>query len=271
MSKVWFITGTSTGFGRQFVEQLLQTTEDRVIATARKLEAIQDFKSIAPDRVSLISLDVTNKEQIKTAVQEAVDTFGRIDVVVNNAGYGLYGMIEEYSDEQIRKQFDVNVFGVLDVIRATLPIFKNQNSGHYVNLSSFFGTWSMPPFSLYAASKFAVEGFSEAMASELAGFGIRTTIVEPAVFATDFLGHSLEHTDRKPEYDSVYAAYNEGISSLTIGDPVKAVKTIIDMINSENPPLHFPVGSFASHSIRNAFSKRIEEINAWEKLSSEAD
>ncbi|SFD80459.1 NADP-dependent 3-hydroxy acid dehydrogenase YdfG [Paenibacillus catalpae] len=270
MSKVWFITGTSTGFGRQFVEQLLQT-EDKVIATARNLEAIQDFKSISPDKVSIVALDVTDKEQINTAVQEAVDRFGRIDVVVNNAGYGLYGMIEEYSDEQIRKQFDVNVFGVLDIIRATLPILKKQNSGHYINFSSFFGTWAMPPFSLYAASKFAVEGFSEAMAIELAGFGIKTTIVEPAVFATDFLGHSLEHTDRKPEYDSIYEAYNEGISSLKIGDPVKAVKTIIDMINSENPPLHFPVGSFASHSIRNAFNKRIEEINAWEKLSIEAD
>lgn len=270
MSKVWFITGTSTGFGRQFVEQLLQT-DDKVIATARTIEAIADFKSISPDNVHIVALDVTNKDQINSAVQESINRFGRIDIVVNNAGYGLYGMIEEYSDEQIRKQFDVNVFGVLDIIRATLPTFKKQNAGHYINISSFFGTWAMPPFSLYAASKFAVEGFSEAMAIELAGFGIKTTIVEPAVFATDFLGHSLQHTDRKPEYDSVYEAYNNGISSMKIGDPAKAVKTIIEMINSENPPLHFPVGSFASQSIRNAFTKRIEEITAWEKLSMDAD
>ncbi|RED61834.1 SDR family NAD(P)-dependent oxidoreductase [Cohnella lupini] len=270
MSKVWFITGTSTGFGRQFVEQLLQT-DDKVVATARNIEAIADFKLVSPDNVHIVPLDVTDKDQIQFAVQEAVNRFGRIDIIVNNAGYGLYGMIEEYTDEQIRKQFDVNVFGVLDVIRATLPLFKKQNAGHYVNISSFFGTWAMPPFSLYAASKFAVEGFSEAMATELAGFGIKTTIVEPSVFATDFLGHSLEHTERKPEYDPVYEAYNNGISSLKIGDPVKAVKTIIEMINSDNPPLHFPVGSFASHSIRNSFTKRIEEINTWEKLSADAD
>lgn len=270
MSKVWFITGTSTGFGRQFVEQLLQAG-DKVVATARTIEAIADFKALSPDHVHIAALDVTNKDQIKSAVQEAVDRFGTIDIVVNNAGYGLYGMMEEYTDEQIRKQFDVNVFGALDVIRATLPTFKKQSSGHYINISSFFGTWAMPPFSIYAASKFAVEGFSEAMSIELAGFGIKTTIVEPAVFATDFLGHSLQHTDRKAEYDSVYEAYNNGISSMKIGDPVKAVKTIIEMVNSDNPPLHFPVGSFATHTIRNAFTKRIEEITAWEALSTAAD
>jgi NAD(P)-dependent dehydrogenase (short-subunit alcohol dehydrogenase family) len=270
MSKVWFITGTSTGFGRQFVEQLLQT-DDKIVATARNIEAIADFKLKSPDNVHIVALDVTNKEQIQSAVQQSIEIFGGIDIVVNNAGYGLYGMIEEYTDDQIRKQFDVNVFGVLDVIRATLPVFKKQGTGHYVNISSFFGTWAMPPFSLYAASKFAVEGFSEAMAIELAGFGIKTTIVEPAVFATDFFGHALQQTERKPEYETVYEAYNKGVSSLKIGDPAKGVKSIIAMINSENPPLHFPVGSYASHSIRNAFTKRIEEINAWEKLSVSAD
>ncbi|QGQ98373.1 SDR family NAD(P)-dependent oxidoreductase [Paenibacillus psychroresistens] len=270
MSKVWFITGTSTGFGRQFVEQLLQT-EDKIVATARNIEAIADFKLKSPDNVHIVALDVTNKAQIQLAVQESIEIFGRIDIVVNNAGYGLSGMIEEYTDEQIRKQFDVNVFGMLDVIRATLPVFKKQGSGHYVNISSFFGTWSMPPYSLYSASKFAVEGFSESMATELAGFGIKTTIVEPSVFETEFLGHSLQQAEKKPEYAPVYEAYYNGITSLKLGDPAKGVKTIIAMINSENPPLHFPVGSFASNSIRNAFAKRIEEVTAWEKLSSEAD
>jgi NAD(P)-dependent dehydrogenase (short-subunit alcohol dehydrogenase family) len=270
MSKVWFITGTSTGFGRQFVEQLLQT-QDKIVATARNIEAIADFKLKSPDNVHIVALDVTNKDQIQSAVQESIEVFGKIDIVVNNAGYGLYGMLEEYTDDQIRKQFDVNVFGVLDVIRATLPVFKKQGTGHYVNISSFFGTWAMPPFSLYAASKFAVEGFSEALATELAGFGIKTTIVEPSVFATDFFGHALQQTEKKPEYAPLYEAYNKGVSSLKIGDPVKGVKAIIEMINSEHPPLHFPVGSYASHSIRNAFAKRIDEIAAWEKLSFDAD
>jgi len=270
MSKVWFITGTSTGFGRQFVEQLVQAG-DKVFATARKLEAIQDFKQLAPDRVHLAALDVTNKEQIQAAVQEAVDVFGTIDIVVNNAGYGLFGMLEEYTDEQIRKQFDVNVFGVLDVIRATLPVFKRQGSGHYVNLSSFFGTWSMPPYSLYAASKFAVEGFSEAFAQEFASFGIQTTIVEPAVFATEFLGHSLDQTEKKEEYAPLYAAYEKGISSLKIGEPAKAVETIISVIKSGQAPLRLAVGSQAAYTIREAYTKRIDEINTWWERSAQAD
>ncbi|MFC5451316.1 SDR family NAD(P)-dependent oxidoreductase [Paenibacillus aestuarii] len=270
MSKVWLITGTSTGFGRQFVEQLLKAG-DKVVATARKLEAIQDFKQLAPDRVHLAALDVTNKEQIQTAVQEALDVFGTIDIVVNNAGYGLFGMLEEYTDEQIRKQFDVNVFGVLDVIRATLPVFKRQGFGHYVNVSSFFGTWSMPPYSLYAASKFAVEGFSEAFAQEFASFGIKTTIVEPAVFATEFLGHSLEQTDKKEEYAPLYAAYEKGISSLKIGEPAKAVETIISVIKSGQAPLRLPIGSQAAYTIREAYTKRLEEVNTWRERSAQAD
>lgn len=270
MSKVWFITGTSTGFGRQLVEQLLRAG-DKVVATARRLDAIEDFKRLAPDRVHLAALDVTNKEQIHSAVQEAVDVFGKIDIVVNNAGYGLFGMLEEYTDEQIRKQFDVNVFGVLDVIRATLPVFKGQGYGHYVNFSSFFGTWSMPPYSIYAASKFAVEGFSEAFAQEFSIFGIKTTIVEPSVFATDFFGHSMDQTEKKDEYTPLYRGYEEGFSNITIGDPAKAVQLIISVIKSDNPPLRLPVGSQAAYSIREAYTKRIDEVNAWMERSAEAD
>lgn len=270
MSKVWFITGTSTGFGRQFVEQILQTS-DKVVATARNIDSIADFKQISPENVHIAMLDVTNKDQIRSAVQEAIDVFGKIDLVVNNAGYGLFGMLEEYTDEQIRRQFDVNVFGMLNVIRETLPVLKKQGSGHYVNISSFFGTWSMPPYSIYSAFKFAVEGFSKSLASELAGFGIKTTIVEPSIYGTDFFGHSMDQTEKKPEYTPLYEAYEKGVSNLNIGDPAKAVKTIISMVNSDNPPLHFPVGSFAAHTIRDAFSKRIDEINEWELLSSQAD
>jgi NADP-dependent 3-hydroxy acid dehydrogenase YdfG len=226
MSKVWFITGTSTGFGRQFVEQILQTS-DKVVATARNIDSIADFKQISPENVHIAMLDVTNKDQIRSAVQEAIDVFGKIDLVVNNAGYGLLGMLEEYTDEQIRRQFDVNVFGMLNVIRETLPVFKKQGSGHYVNISSFFGTWSMPPYSIYSASKFAVEGFSKSLASELAGFGIKTTIVEPSIYGTDFFGHSMDQTEKKPEYTPLYEAYEKGVSNLNIGDPAKAVKTII--------------------------------------------
>ncbi|MCC3371895.1 SDR family NAD(P)-dependent oxidoreductase [Cohnella sp. REN36] len=270
MSKVWFITGASAGFGRQFVEQLLRSG-DKVVATARRLDAIEDFKRLAPDRVHLAQLDVTNKEQIRSVVQESVDTFGKIDIVVNNAGYGLFGMLEEYTDEQIRKQFDTNVFGVLDVIRETLPVFKRQGSGYYVNFSSFFGTWSMPPYSVYAATKFAVEGFSEAFAQEFASFGIKTTIVEPSVFATNFFGHSLDQTEKKSEYAPLYNAYDKGMSNIKIGDPVKAVQYIISVINSDNPPLRLPVGSQAAYTIREAYTKRLEEVNSWSERAAEAD
>jgi NADP-dependent 3-hydroxy acid dehydrogenase YdfG len=266
MSRVWFITGTSTGFGRKFVEQLLNTG-DKIVATARNIDSIADLKEKSPENVHIVKLDVTKKEEIEAAVQEAVDRFGRIDIVVNNAGYGLFGMLEEYTDEQIRDQFDVNVFGMLDVIRATLPVFKKQKSGHYVNISSIFGVWAVPTYSIYAASKFAVEGFSKAMAAELAIFGIKTTIVEPGVFLTEFMGSSQKQSKSTDEYAPVYDAFNKSYDALKKGDQGKAVESIIAMINSENPPLHFPVGAMASYSIRDELGKRVEEVLAWEKVS----
>lgn len=270
MSRVWFITGTSTGFGRKFVEQL-KDSGDKIVATARNLEAIADLKALSPENIHIAKLDVTKKDEIEAAVKEAVDRFGRIDIVVNNAGYGLFGMLEEYTDEQIRDQFDVNVFGMLDVIRATLPVFKQQRSGHYVNISSVFGVWAIPAYSLYAASKFAVEGFSKAMAAELAMFGIKTTIVEPGIFQTEFMGSSKKDSEATEEYAPVYEAFNKSYDAVKKGDQGKAVESIITMINSENPPLHFPVGSTATFGIRAELGKRIEEVVEWEKVSLLAD
>jgi NAD(P)-dependent dehydrogenase (short-subunit alcohol dehydrogenase family) len=266
MSKVWFITGSSSGFGRHFVEELISKGE-RVVATARSLGTITDLKESAPDQVHIVTLDVNNKDQIEQAVKEAVEVFGRIDIVVNNAGYGLRGMLEEYTDEQMKRQFDVNVFGVLNVVRATLPVFKKQQSGHYINFSSILGVMGIPTLSLYAASKFAVEGFSEAMALELQPFGIKTTIVEPSQFATDWSGRSMEHAERLPEYAPVYESTGKMLSTMQIGDPLKAIKAVITMVESENPPVHFPVGVDATYGIRQAYSKKIEEVIAWESLA----
>ena len=270
MSKVWFITGTSTGFGRQFVEQLIHT-EDKIVATARNLDSIADLKEKAPERVHITKLDVTKKEQVKQAVHEAVEVFGRIDVVVNNAGYGLFGMLEEYTDEQIRQQFDVNVFGMLDVIRETLPVLKKQGAGHYVNISSVFGVWAIPAYSIYAASKFAVEGFSKAMASELEPFGIKTTIVEPGIFQTEFMGNSRVLAEPLPEYKPIYEAFDKSYAEVKKGDQQKAVEAIIAMVQSSNPPVHFPVGSVATYGIRDVLRKRIDEVEVWEKVSLIAD
>ncbi|UUZ83950.1 SDR family NAD(P)-dependent oxidoreductase [Paenibacillus sp. P26] len=252
---------------RPAIRRAVLATEDKIVATARSLEAIADFKERAPERVHIAALDVTNKEQIQSAVDEAVKAFGSIDIVVNNAGYGLSGMLEEYTDEQMKEQWEVNVFGVLNVIRATLPVLKKQRSGHYINFSSILGVMTVPSLSLYSATKFAVEGFSEAMAAELAGFGIKTTIVEPGVFATDFSGRSMRRAEPREEYAAVHEAVAQSFAELKAGDPAKAVKAVMEMVNSANPPLHFPVGPDASYGIRDTFAKRIEEIAAWEKLA----
>lgn len=266
MSKVWFITGSSKGFGRHFVEQLIEKG-DRVIATARNPQSLADLKEKAPELVHLVALDVTDKAQVEQAVKEGVERFGTIDVVVNNAGYALRAMLEEASDEQIRDQFEVNVFGLLHVVRATLPIFRRQRSGHYLNLSSLLGTIGVPMVGYYSATKFAVEGLSEAMSRELQPFGIKTTAVEPSQFATDFAGSSMVSAAKMPEYDTVYEAMETSGTSWTAGDPVKGVKAIITMADSPEPPLHFPVGADATYGVRHNYQGRIDEAIAWEKLA----
>ncbi|MDQ0497217.1 SDR family NAD(P)-dependent oxidoreductase [Paenibacillus brasilensis] len=266
MSKVWFITGSSKGFGRHFVEQLIEK-EDKVVATARNPQALADLKSKAPEQVHLVALDVTDKAQVEQAVKEAVKAFGTIDIVVNNAGYALSAMLEEASDEQIRHQFEVNVFGLLHVVRATLPIFRRQRSGHYINMSSFLGTMGVPMVGYYSATKFAVEGISESMSRELQPFGIKTTAVEPSQFATDFAGSSMVLADRMPEYDIVYESMEKSGMVWTPGDPAKGVKAIISMSESSEPPVHFPVGADATYGTRQNFQGRIDEAVAWEALA----
>jgi NADP-dependent 3-hydroxy acid dehydrogenase YdfG len=180
-NKVWFITGTSSGFGRALAEEVLAKGE-RVVATARKPEVLRDLTQKYPDTARAVKLDVTNLEEVKSAISEAINEFGRIDVLVNNAGYALVGAIEETSDEQIRQQFDTNLFGVLNVTREALPILRGQKSGHIVNIGSAVGFVAYPSLGYYSATKFALEGLSEALAAEVAPHGIKTTIVEPGPF-----------------------------------------------------------------------------------------
>ena len=181
-NKVWFITGTSSGFGKALAEEVL-AKGDRVVATARKPEVLQDLIEKYPDTARAVKLDVTNLEDVKNSIQEAVREFGRIDVLVNNAGYALVGAIEETSDEQIRQQFNTNVFGVLNVTREVLPILHAQKSGHIVNIGSVVGFSAWASLGVYSASKFALEGVSEALAGEVAPHGIKTTLVEPGPFS----------------------------------------------------------------------------------------
>ena len=263
-NKVWFITGTSSGFGKALAEEVL-AKGDRVVATARKPEVLADLVEKYPDTARAVKLDVTNMVDAKNSVREAIKEFGRIDVLVNNAGYALVGAIEETSDEQIRQQFDTNVFGVLNVTREVLPFLRDQKSGHIVNIGSMVGISAWASLSIYSATKFALEGLSEALAGEVAAHGIKTTIVEPgpyntggverAVFAANLLPEAYPSTTQLPE---VFREFDT-----TAGDPVKAVKIIIEAVESENPPFRLPLGLPAFEAIEAKLEQVKQEISIW--------
>lgn len=266
--KVWFITGSSTGFGRELAEELLEQGH-KVVATARKTEAVQDFVEKYPDTARAVRLDVTKPEEVRAALDEAVKEFGRIDVLVNNAGYGLIGAIEEPSDEQIRQQIETNVFGVINVLRAALPILREQKGGHILNLSSVGGFVSFPSSGYYTASKFAVEALSEALAAEAAHHGVKVTIVEPGAFRTDFNGRSLGvPANQMPEYPSTqqFLGWLEEMNGKQPGDPRKAAQAMIKITEVENPPLRLILGEDAITTIEAELEKVKQDIAPWREL-----
>ena len=265
-NKVWFITGTSSGFGRILAEEVL-AKGDRVVATARKPEVLQDLVDKYPDTARAVKLDVTNLEDVKNSIQEAIKEFGRIDVLVNNAGYGLVGAIEEANIEQVKQQFDTNVFGAVNVIREALPVLREQKSGHIVNISSVVGISAFPSFGYYSATKFALEGLSEALAAEVAPHGIKTTIVEPGPFYTGFSSKSVNFGDNLlpevyPSTAELTGAFSE-FDGPNAGDPIKAVRIIIEAVESENPPFRLPLGLMAFENIEAKFEQVKEEISIW--------
>lgn len=268
--KVWFITGSSTGFGRELAEELLEQGY-KVVATARKPEAVQDLVEKYPDTARAVKLDVTKPEEVRAAIDEAVKEFGSIDVLVNNAGYGLMGAIEEASDAQIRKQFETNFFGAVEVIRAALPVLREQKSGHILNFSSVGGFVSYPSAGYYTATKFALEAVSESLAAELALHGIKVTIVEPGVFRTDFGGRSINLPENQlgaEIYPSTEFFINwiKEIDGKQPGDPRKAVKAIIKAVESENPPLRLPLGEDAISAIEAELENVRRDIAPWREV-----
>ncbi|MBT9331912.1 SDR family oxidoreductase [Paracidobacterium acidisoli] len=265
-SRVWFITGASTGFGRRLAEAAL-AKGDRVVATARKPESVTDLQQQYPEHARAVRLDVTDQAQVKAAVQAAVDAFGRIDVLVNNAGYGLLGALEEVSDAQIRDQFETNLFGLLHVTRAVLPLLREQKSGHILNVTSVGGQVSFPGFGLYHGTKYAIEGISEALAKEVAGLGIKVTIVEPGGFKTDFATRSLASAERIPAYSPVYEALLKAFENAVFGDPARAAEAMIQAVDSEEPPLRLALGADALHLIRAKFQSELEEYQRWEPVT----
>lgn len=251
---VWFVTGSSSGFGHELAREALARGHE-VVATARRVSALQELERSAPDRVLVAPLDVTSAEQAAAAVGAAVERFGRIDVVVNNAGYGVVGALEELSDAQVRRQFDTNVFGVYVVLRAVLPQLRAQRSGHVVNISSVAGLRASPGLGAYAASKHAVEGLSESLAGEVAGFGIGVTLVEPGAFRTGWAGGSMEFSDPLDAYAGTpVEGLRDGLRRMDgsqAGDPARAAGAIIDAVDSGHPPARLPLGRDALAGMRH--------------------
>ncbi len=271
--RTWLITGASSGFGRALTEAAL-AHGDRVAATARDPAAVEDLQRAAPEVARAIELDVTDRGRAQEAVEEAVRAFGRIDVVVNNAGVGLLGALEELSEEQLRGQFETNVFGVLNVTRAALPQLRRQRSGHVVQMSSVGGVRSNPGHSIYAATKFALEGMSEGLAKEVAHLGIRVTIVEPGPFRTDFAGRSMTTAAPIDDYAEVMGPMHElfrEMDGTQAGDPALAAEAIIAVVEHDDPPLRLALGGHALATIRSQLEERMRELDAWEALGSPTD
>ncbi|WP_345790606.1 oxidoreductase [Agrobacterium pusense] len=274
MTKTWFITGAGRGLGAEVARSAL-AGGDNVVATARNADSVTKALGES-DRLLPLALDVTDRDAPKEAVAAAVERFGRIDVLVNNAGYGHLGIFEEASEEDIETQFQTNVFGLMRVTRAVLPVMRGQKSGHIINLSSIGGKVAFDLCTLYGASKFAVEGFSVNLAKDVASFGINVTVVSPGYFRTDFLDPSSVRFagNRISDYDgvrgAVEAAYKDH-SHQQLGDPEKFGPAIVKMASASKPPMHFLVGSDAVQYARDEISARSAEMDQWESLSGSTD
>ena len=271
---VWFITGCSTGFGRELTKRLL-AQDYRVVATARDAGKIQDLVENHPNTGLALALDVTDRAAIARAVQQAEDSFGRIDVLVNNAGYGYLGAIEEGEDEPVRTMFDTNVFGLIDVTKAVLPGMRARRSGHIINLSSIGGLVSFAATGYYHATKFAVEGLSGSLAIEVEPLGIKVTVVEPGPFRTDFAGRSLVQSKTEineyAETAGVRRQQTHARDGKQQGDPVRAAQALIDIVASPNPPRHLLLGKPALDLAREDLEAKKRDFDTWEKTTLGAD
>ena len=273
-SKVWFITGASRGFGLEITKAAL-AAGDKVVGTVRK-QPQEISSTINNDNFLAVTMDVTNEEQVQKAVAEAVNHFGQIDVLVNNAGFGLLSAIEEGSDVENRKMYDTNVFGLLNVTRAVLPYFRKQRSGHIINISSVGGLTASAGWGLYCATKFAVEGITEALALETAPLGIKATVVAPGYFRTNFLDGTSLTTAKNiiEDYSETSGKMRELAGQISYnqpGDPKKFAQVIVQLAASENPPVHLPVGKDTLHYFKQKMEKLNAEIGEWYDVITSTD
>ncbi|MGW6282777.1 oxidoreductase [Kribbella sp. NPDC055071] len=274
MSKIWLITGSSRGLGRALTEAVL-AAGDRVVATARKPEQLDDLVAKYGEQIRATPLDVTDAEAAKSAVQTALDAFGGLDVVANNAGYANSAPIEETPDDDFRAQLETNLFGVVNVTKAALPVFREQRSGHFLQFSSIGGrVGGTPGMGAYQTAKFAVEGFSEVLNNEVKPFGVKVTIVEPGAFRTDWGGSSMTIAPVGADYEETVGALNRyrlEADGNQAGDPAKAARAILEIVAIDNPPLRLLLGKDALEHAERASTSRAQEAIAWAHLTTSTD
>ncbi|GAA1855856.1 SDR family oxidoreductase [Pseudonocardia ailaonensis] len=270
--KTWFITGTSRGFGREWAIAALERG-DSVAATARDASSVDDLVARYGERILPLTLDVTDREAAFAAVARAHEHFERLDVVVNNAGYGQFGMIEELSEAEARAQIETNLFGALWVSQAAMPFLRAQGSGHFLQVSSIGGVSAFPNIGIYNASKWGLEGFSQALAAEAAHFGVHVTIIEPGGFSTDWGGASARHADPLPVYDGFRAEVAELRKSRASnpGDPIASAAAVLTIVDAEQPPLRAFLGAVPLGIAEQEYEERLATWREWQPVAIAAD
>jgi NAD(P)-dependent dehydrogenase (short-subunit alcohol dehydrogenase family) len=270
MSRTWFITGSSKGFGREFVLGAARRGE-RVAATARNTSSLDDLVAEFGDLVVPIQLDVTDRGQVERAVKQAHEALGRLDVVVNNAGYGLFGAVEEITEQQLRDQLETNLFGTFHVTQAVLPILREQGAGHIVQISTIGGVAAFPTLGGYHASKWALEGLSESLAQEVAGFGVKVTLVEPGGFDTDWSGASAVFADPQPHYDGLREAMAARRAGSESPKPVGFGDALLSIVEADQAPLRVFFGEMPLHIAPAVYQQRLDTWQAWAPVARAAE
>jgi NAD(P)-dependent dehydrogenase (short-subunit alcohol dehydrogenase family) len=265
-NRTWFITGTSRGFGREWALAALERG-DRVAGTARDPSSLDDLKEKYGEAVLPMALDVTDRSAVFDAVRQAHEHFGRLDIVVNNAGYGQFGMVEELTEKDARDQIETNLFGALWVTQAALPFLREQRSGHFLQVSSIGGISAFPGIGMYHASKWGLEGISQALAGEVKDFGIKVTLIEPGGFSTDWGGASARHADPLDAYAPVREASQQRRAANTQGDPTASAEAVLRIVDAEDPPLRVFFGSAPLGIAEQDYERRLATWREWQPVS----
>ena len=269
MTKTIFITGASRGFGKIWAEAFLKRG-DNVVATARNIDTLNDLVAEYGARILPIQLDVNDRAADFAAIEKAKQHFGTIDVLINNAGFGLFGTIEETTEQEARDQIETNVFGLLWVTQAVLPVMRAQGHGHIIQVSSVLGVATLPILGLYNASKFAVEGLSETLAAEVKSFGINVSMIEPNGFSTDWAGASATNTKPMEIYDPIRAAFQAGLTEDSFGIPEATTDAVLKLVDAANPPLRLFLGKVAYPWVKQLYAGRLAEWEEWKDVATAA-